>query len=63
MGLASTLSRAELESNERHMRELERDLERVRVPASYMSEYYNLRLHAKLVRERLDEIRTGGKPG
>lgn len=56
MRLSSALSRSELESSERQMRELERDLERVRVPASYMSEYYNLRLHAKLVRERLNAV-------
>lgn len=61
MRLSSSLSSAELESSERHMRELERDLERVRVPASYMSEYYDLRVHAKLVRERLDAAKAGGR--
>lgn len=56
MRLSGALSGNELAGCDRSMIELERDLERVRVPASYMSEYYNLRLHAKLVRERLDAV-------
>ena len=61
MRLAGALSLAELDSSEQLMRELEHDLGRVRVPASYMSEYYNLRLHAKLVRERLDDAKAGSQ--
>ena len=57
MRLGSVKSASDLDGMERRMLELERDLERVRVPASYMSEYYNLRLHAKLVRDRLDAAR------
>jgi len=61
MRLSGTPTAEDLQRCHRAMLELERDLERVRVPLSYMSEYYNLRLHLNLVRTRLDAKGRVGK--
>lgn len=62
MRLSGIVSAAELEQARLRLKELEQDLARVRVPLSYMSEYYNLRVHLDLVRRRLDAV-TARSPG
>jgi hypothetical protein len=37
--------------------ELEKEIAAVRVPLSYMEEYYHLRLHADLIRRGIQERR------
>lgn len=56
MRLSGIGSAAELEQSHRTLHKLEHELARVRVPLSYMAEYYDLRLHVELVRRRLEAV-------
>lgn len=42
------------------LRELEREVAAVKVPLSYMEEFYNLRLHMGYMRNRLESMASGG---
>jgi uncharacterized protein len=54
-GLAAPASTADLNAELDLVRGLESELATVKVPLSYMQEFYNLRLHADFVRRRLEE--------
>ena len=54
--LSASPSQPELDECRRTLTTLEHELARVKVPLSYMAEYYNLRLHVDLVRKRLEGL-------
>jgi TRAP transporter TAXI family solute receptor len=54
--LSSSPSGDEVDECRQTLQSLEHELARVKVPLSYMAEYYNLRMHVDLVRKRLEGV-------
>jgi len=54
--LSDSPSSEELDNCRKILGTLEHELARVKVPLSYMAEYYNLRMHVDLVRRRLEGV-------
>ena len=54
--LSNSPSGDEVDECRQTLQRLEHELARVKVPLSYMAEYYNLRMHVDLVRKRLEGV-------
>ena len=56
--LATGLSGAELDLDIARLRDIEHQVTYVKVPLSYMDEFYHLRLHLKMVQDNLQNLRA-----
>ncbi len=60
--LVSEVSRVNLDQESARLRALEKEVNAVSVPLAYMDEFYHLRLHIELIRNKLDKAQKDGAP-